>query len=89
MEVQKVININKFDNDSHKHEQARKICGKIIPGKYTFLNSNQLITKYVKKGNVRQNLLSSTLNSSKSMSAYVFYIIIQGFKSFIDNRVSS
>lgn len=53
MEVQKVININKFEDDFQKWEAGRKICGKIIPGKFTFLNSNQLITKYVKKGNVR------------------------------------
>lgn len=53
MENQKVININKFNNDSAKYELARKLCGKIIPAKLTFLNSNQLITKYVKKGNVR------------------------------------
>ena len=71
MENQKVININKFNNDSAKYEQARKLCGKIIPAKLTFLNSNQLITKYVKKGNVRQNLLSPSDNPSKSMTAYV------------------
>lgn len=34
--------------------------GRINPDKFTFLNSNQLITQYVHKGNVLQNPLTPT-----------------------------
>lgn len=51
MEQPKVINNNTPNPLSP--EQDSTDCGRINPDKFTFLNSNQLITKYVKKGNVR------------------------------------
>lgn len=52
MEIQKLINNNTANPLSPKSVNLGN-CGKLVPGKFTFLQPNQLITKYVKKGNVR------------------------------------
>lgn len=52
MEIQKVINNNTINPLSPTSVDLTG-CGKIVPGKFTFLKSNQLITTYVQQGNVR------------------------------------
>lgn len=46
IEFQKVIGNNTANKLSPVTVDLTR-CGKIIPGKFTFLQSNQLITKYV------------------------------------------
>ena len=52
IEIQKVLNNNSI-NPLSPTSVGLSGCGKLGPDHFTFLKSNQLITKYVKKGNVR------------------------------------
>lgn len=45
MENLKIIN-NNTQNPLSPSASCVGMCGKIVPGKFTFLKSNQLITKY-------------------------------------------
>lgn len=79
MEKTMVIN-----NNNHSfHQMEAEVCKntKLIPDKFTFLKSNQLITRYIKKGNVIENILRKTVNvpssSFNNQNAYVRQTLIQ------------
>ena len=51
METHKIINNNTI-NSKHNYSYTKSPCSRLVASKQTFLKSNQLITKYVKQGNV-------------------------------------
>jgi hypothetical protein len=57
MEIQKLINCNTPNPLSPTSVDPSR-CGKLAPDKFTFLKSNQIITKYVQMGNVQYNPMS-------------------------------
>ena len=72
MENHKLINNNTVDPKLNS-SSASSPCCRLATGKQTFLKSNQLITKYVKQGNVKENSSTIHANTTKSEDAYVRY----------------
>lgn len=72
MENHKLINNNTVDPKLNSNSSSTPCC-RLATGKQTFLKSNQLITKYVKQGNVKENSSTIHSNTTKSEDAYVGY----------------
>ena len=72
MEIRKLTN-NNSPNPLSPTAADPANWGKLVPGKFTFLKPNQLITKYVKKGNVRENIMTEV---PKRTNAYVLILLM-------------
>lgn len=83
MEFKRIINCNTPAAHCSLDAVQSSQCSKLAPNKNTFLKSNQLITKYVMKGNVEENSAAthskSLVYSASAANAYVsLYAIRQG-----------